>query len=131
MSEVPASLDFFVRANNNTVCEEGGNQKETMENEKIYTIEEIKDVLQKSRGYFETEYSVDKFMLFGSYAKNEQTAESDIDLLVSFKHPIDMFDFIDLQDYLIKLFGKKIDLGTVNGLKSFVKDRILKEAIAL
>ena len=102
-----------------------------MENEKIYTIEEIKDVLQKSRGYFETEYSVDKFMLFGSYAKNEQTAESDIDLLVSFKHPIDMFDFIDLQDYLIKLFGKKIDLGTVNGLKSFVKARILKEAIAL
>ena len=42
-----------------------------------------------------------------------------------------MFDFIDLQDYLTKLFNKKIDLGTYNSLKKFIKDKILKEAIVL
>lgn len=102
-----------------------------MENGKIYTIEEIREILKSDKDFMESRYSVDKFLLFGSYAKDKQTAESDIDLLVSFKKPIDMFDFIDLQDYLANLFNKKIDLGTENGLKSFVKDAILKEAIVL
>ncbi len=102
-----------------------------MENGKIYTIEEIREILKSDKDFMESRYSVDKFLLFGSYAKDKQTAESDIDLLVSFKKPIDMFDFIDLQDYLANLFNKKIDLGTENGLKSFVKDTILKEAIVL
>ena len=85
-----------------------------MENEKIYTIDEIRQILQNNKNYFEEKFFVDKFLLFGSYAKNLQTSKSDIDLLVSFKKPIDMFEFIDLQDYLSKIFNKKIDLGTLN-----------------
>ena len=102
-----------------------------MTNDKIYTIEEIKEILQKSKEDFEVRFGVDKFMLFGSYAKNQQTSESDIDLLVNFKQPIDFFEFIDLQYYIAGLFNKKIDLGTIGSLKEFVKDKILKEAIAL
>lgn len=102
-----------------------------MNNEKIYTIKEIQTLLRNNQEYFEAKYSVDKFLLFGSYAKNEQSSESDIDLLVRFKSPIDMFDFVDLQEFLANLFNKKIDLGTENGLKSFVKDKILEEAIIL
>jgi len=99
--------------------------------EKIYTIEEIKNIIDINKNYFEEKYYVDKFLLFGSYAKNQQTSESDIDLLVSFTKPVDMFEFMDLQDYLANLFGKKIDLGTSNSLKNFVKEKILKEAIVL
>lgn len=102
-----------------------------MKNEKVYTIDEIRKVLQNSKDYFEEKYFVDKFFLFGSYAKNQQTPDSDIDLLVSFKQPVDMFAFIDLQEYLTRLFDKKIDLGTSNSLKKFIKDKILKEAIDL
>ena len=60
-----------------------------------------------------------------------QTPDSDIDLLVNFKKPIDMFAFIDLQEYLSKIFNKKVDIGTPNILKSFIKQQILNEAIAL
>lgn len=102
-----------------------------MNNEKVYTIDEIRDILQSKKKYFEEKYFVDKFFLFGSYAKNQQTPNSDIDLLVSFKQPVDMFDFIDLQDYLAALFNKKIDLGTFNSLKKFIKNKILKETIVL
>lgn len=102
-----------------------------MKKDKIYTIDEIREILQNSKDYFEKKYFVEKFFLFGSYAKNLQTSDSDIDLLVSFTKPVDMFDFIDLQDYLTKLFNKKIDLGTSNSLKIFVKEKILKEAILL
>lgn len=99
--------------------------------DKVYTIEEIKNILNDNKDYFAEKYNVNNFLLFGSYAKNLQTAESDIDLLVNFTQPVDMFIFIDLQEYLEKIFNKKIDLGTVNGLKSFVKDSILKEALAI
>ena len=102
-----------------------------MEQNKIYTIDEIKNILQNNKKFFEEKYFVDNLLLFGSYAKNLQTVDSDIDLLVKFKKPVDMFDFIDLQDYISNLFNKKIDLGTPKSLKSFIKDKILQEAVAL
>ena len=102
-----------------------------MNSDKIYTIEEIRKILQDSKSYIEEKYFVDKFFLFGSYAKNQQTSNSDMDLLVSFSKPVDMFEFMDLEEYLTMLFNKKIDLGTLNSLKKFIKDKILKEAIVL
>ena len=101
-----------------------------MEN-KVYSIDEIRKIINSHKDFFEKKYCVKNFILFGSYAKNLQTADSDIDLLVNFSQPIDMFDFIDLQDYLAKIFNKKIDLGTINSLKEFVKKPVLKEAVAL
>ena len=75
---------------------------------KIYSIEEIKEIINSHKDFFEHKYCVENFLLFGSYAKNQQTADSDIDLLVNFKEPIDMFDFIDLQEYLSNIFRKKL-----------------------
>lgn len=98
-------------------------------NDKVYSIDEIRNIINSHKDLFEQKYQVENFLLFGSYAKDLQTPESDIDLLVNFIKPIDMFDFINLQEYLSNLFHKKIDLGTVNGLKSFVKNSILKETI--
>ena len=102
-----------------------------MSSNKVYSIDEIRTILQNNKEYFEEVYFVDRFLLFGSYAKNQQTPSSDIDLLVTFKKTINMFDFIDLQSYLSILFNKKIDLGTLNSLKKYIKDKILEEAIVL
>ena len=102
-----------------------------MQNDKVYSITEIKAVIAAHKELIEQKYGVKSLLLFGSYAKNLQTPESDIDLLVTFSKPVDMFDFVDLQDYLSQIFKKKIDLGTINGLKEFVKNSILKETIAL
>lgn len=102
-----------------------------MDNTKIYSIDEIKSKIKENEKFLKEKYHVRGFLLFGSYAKGEQTAQSDIDLIVDFKNIIDMFELIDLQEYLQNLFGKKVDLGTKKGLKSFVKKSILKEAINL
>ncbi len=99
--------------------------------DKVYSIEEIKEIIDSHKNFFRQKYFVEEFFLFGSYAKNQQTANSDIDLLVKLSEPIDMFEFIDLQENLSKIFNKKIDLGTINGLKNFVRNTVLKEAIAL
>lgn len=98
---------------------------------KIYTIDEIKNLIDEHKNILKEKYCVNSFLLFGSYAKNEQTADSDIDLLVNFNKPIDMFEFMNLEEYLSNIFGKKIDLGTPNSLKPYIKSIILNEAISL
>ena len=98
---------------------------------KIYSIEEIRSLISEHKNELNENFHVSNFLLFGSYAKNEQTENSDIDLLVNFQKPIDMFKFMDLQEYLSELFGKKVDLGTPNSLKPYIKSIILGEAISL
>ncbi|MDD3435848.1 MAG: nucleotidyltransferase family protein [Candidatus Gastranaerophilales bacterium] len=100
-------------------------------NKKVYSIDEIKKIINDKKVFLKEKYNVCGFLLFGSYAKGEQTEKSDIDLLVDFQSIIDMFTMVDLQEYLQNLFGKKVDLGTKKGLKSFIKKSILKEAISL
>ena len=99
--------------------------------EKVYSIDEIKNLINEHKSVLSEKYNAESFLLFGSYAKNEQTADSDIDLLVNFEKPVDMFKFMELQDYLSKIFDKKIDLGTPNSLKPFIKQIILNEVISL
>jgi uncharacterized protein len=72
-------------------------------------------------------YSIDSMAVFGSYANNSATENSDIDILVSFKKPIG-WSFFDLKEELESRLGKKIDLVTPNALKNLIKDKILKEA---
>ena len=41
-----------------------------MSNKKIYSFEEIKEIINGQKNYLEEKYYVDEFWLFGSYAKN-------------------------------------------------------------
>ncbi len=98
---------------------------------KTYSINDIKKILSSHESALKAKYKTMRFYLFGSYARGDATSNSDIDLLVEFSETIDMFDFVALQNYLKEIFGKDVDLGTPKSLKSFVKDKILKEAIVI
>jgi uncharacterized protein len=63
--------------------------------------------------------------LFGSYARNEQTANSDIDILVSFQNGISLLGLIRLEDELSIKLGRKVDLITEASIKNKrIKDNI-------
>ena len=64
-------------------------------------------------------YQVETVGFFGSYARGEQKVKSDIDILVEFPQPnaIDLFDFIELEEFLSKKLGIKVDLVTKSALK--------------
>lgn len=73
-------------------------------------------------------YKVNKIGYFGSYARGEQTEQSDIDILVEFSEPVGL-EFIELKDYLEEVLDKKVDLVTENALKPQLKDSILQEVV--
>ena len=85
--------------------------------------------LKEQRQELTERYGVASLFLFGSVARDEARPDSDIDLLVEFKQPIGLFQFIELQQQLEALLGCKVDLGTKRSLKVQFKDQVFQEAI--
>ena len=90
------------------------------------TKNEIEELLKKHKPTLRENYFVSKIGLFGSYVRDEQTDQSDVDILVEFDGPV-AFEFLDLHEYLEKLFRKKVDLVTRRSLKPYARDEILSE----
>ena len=72
---------------------------------------------------------IDKVWLFGSFARNEASYDSDIDLLVKFnKHKkIDLFDYIGIKQDLEDLTGRQVDLVEEGQELAKIKPIIEKE----
>ncbi|MBK9713413.1 MAG: nucleotidyltransferase family protein [Kouleothrix sp.] len=72
---------------------------------------------------------VSSLAVFGSVAREEAGAESDVDILVEFGQPVGLFEFVRLQQRLEALLGRRVDLVTPDALRPTMRDRILHEAI--
>jgi len=75
------------------------------------------------------EYSVKTIGVFGSVARDEQTVQSDIDLLVEFSKPVGFVTFMRLENFLSKRLGKQVDLVTSDSLKPLIRQDVLSEVI--
>ena len=75
------------------------------------------------------QFGVKSLLLFGSVARDEATTASDVDLLVEFNRPVGYFGLFALQDYLEKLLGCPVDLGTPDSLKPYIRERVMGELI--
>ena len=89
----------------------------------------ILQVLKQKNDEMAKNFGVKSLLLFGSVARNEATSTSDVDLLVEFNRPVGYFGLFALQDYLEKLLGCSVDLGTPDSLKPYIKDRVMGELI--
>jgi len=74
---------------------------------------DILNILEKELPYLKEKFGVRKLALFGSFAKEVPSKNSDIDLLVQLGKPLGL-EFIELAHYLEKTLGKKVDLTTFN-----------------
>ena len=91
---------------------------------KTLSKDEIIDQIRAEKQFLKENFGVISIGLFGSYAKNQQTADSDIDFLIEFSEP--RFDWIaSLYDYLENKFNKKIEIVRRRHLlKSRFADRV-------
>jgi uncharacterized protein len=87
----------------------------------------IMDVMAENKHELEECYGVKKLGLFGSYVRGRQKKTSDIDILVAFARDIDLFEFIDLREYLELKIGGRVDLVMESALKPTIGKHILAE----
>ena len=95
---------------------------------KMRNIGEIKKIINHHRQELEEKFKVKTIAVFGSYARKEQTPESDIDIIVEFKEPVG-FLFIHLADFLEKILETKVDLLTFDAIKPNRKEYIMEDLI--
>ena len=88
---------------------------------------EIMAIIRKSKPEVESHYGVKRLGLFGSYVREKQRKKSDVDILVTFNRDIDLFDFLDLREYLENQLNAKVYLVMESALKPAIGKRILSE----
>lgn len=92
-------------------------------------LTQIKEKIASRKASISKEFKVKEIGVFGSYVRGEQKKKSDIDILVEFSEPISLFKFVDLEFYLEKLLGAKVDLVSKGALKPHIGKRILQEVV--
>lgn len=96
-------------------------------NDKVYTIDEIKDIIKPIM----QKYNVEEAYLFGSYARGEATPDSDIDFIIDFDEEATLLTLADVMTELEAAFGKEIDIVSHNSAPASFMFNILDEEILM
>jgi len=99
----------------------------------MVSITKIESTLKRYKKELKKEFHVKEIGVFGSYVRGEDRRYSDIDILVEFypKAEMDLIKFVELEEYLSDLLGRKVDLVMKSALKPRIGKRILKEVVYL
>ena len=62
--------------------------------------------------------------IFGSFARGDATADSDVDVLVRFRRPKSLVAIVRLERELTAILGRKVDLLTEASLSPYLRPRI-------
>ncbi|MFQ3548759.1 MAG: nucleotidyltransferase family protein [Armatimonadota bacterium] len=98
----------------------------------MLSIDEIIKILNDNKSYIASKFGIKEIGVFGSYVRNEQTKDSDLDVLVDFNDGFKTFDnYMDLKFYLEELLSVKIDLVCKTSIKIRLKEYILNEVLSV
>jgi len=93
------------------------------------TKNEIIEYLKNHKNYFAKKYQISKIALFGSYSREENRENSNIDIAIETKIS-DYFILYDFKEELEKTFKKKVDVVRLREkMNQALKRRILQEGI--
>jgi predicted nucleotidyltransferase len=94
-----------------------------------HSLETLLEALRQQAPLLSERYGVERLEVFGSYVRNEQRKNSDLDILVTFRETPGLLTFIAIENYLSDLLGVKVDLVMKDSLKPAIGKNILREAI--
>ena len=94
-------------------------------------IAEIQSTIVEAKDEIRRRYRAEIKGIFGSYARGDFHADSDLDLLVDFDEGADLFDLVGLQQFLEEKLGYKVDLVSWRSLREELRTSVLDEMIIL
>ena len=102
-----------------------------MEQERKMFKKKIEKIVKANKVLLTKQFKVKEIGIFGSVVRGEDKETSDVDILVEFEEPIGFFKFLELEEYLTDLIGRKVDLVSKKALKPRIGKHILKEVAFL
>jgi uncharacterized protein len=85
--------------------------------------------LQQHHSALSLRWGLKSIALFGSAARDEMRADSDVDVLVDFQAPPGFAQYFGLKDELESLFRRRVDLVTVSGLKPRARESVQRDLL--
>jgi predicted nucleotidyltransferase len=100
-------------------------------NQDMKSIDEIQQTLREQETFLAKKFGVKIVGVFGSYVRQEQRQDSDLDLLIELERParISLIGLVELEDHLSQLLGVQVDLAIKSNLKKRIGARILQEVV--
>ncbi|MFH1097219.1 MAG: nucleotidyltransferase family protein [Candidatus Desantisbacteria bacterium] len=96
---------------------------------KMKTLEKVKQILRENFEFLTNMYRIRSMGIFGSYVREEQKKESDIDILVEFNEPISLLKLVNIENFLTDFIGIKVDLISKEDIRPELKETILSEVV--
>jgi len=133
-------VQVYKKARNESKCfhkKRKGVKKTTIKsigyNQDMKSIDEIQNILREQKPYLAEKFGVEIVGVFGSYVRQEQRPDSDLDILIELDRPprISLIGLVELEDYLSQLLGVKVDLAIKKNLKRRIGARILQEVLPI
>ena len=91
--------------------------------------DEVLETLRKHKQVLRERFDVTGLALYGSFARNQATPESDVDVLVKFAAPPNWRRYFGAQAYLEDLFSRPVDLSTIGEVRSAIRPYVERDAI--
>lgn len=119
---VDFAIEAIERAKRRLEIEKGGTS---------YEIER-KQLIQSIQDYFQDK-PIEKAWIFGSFARKQESLDSDVDLLVRFKKPnkLDLFDYAGLRIDLEDITGRQVDLVEEGFMIPSAKKKIERDKVLI
>lgn len=97
------------------------------------TLNEIITIITAHKPELMSTYKIKSIGVFGSYVRNEQTPQSDVDILVDFEEgaTVSLFKLVDIENRLGGYLGAKVDLVLKRSLKPVISQYINNEVVYL
>jgi len=95
----------------------------------ITTKIDILNFLRQHKNELKEQFGIKNIALFGSFARDEQNENSDIDLVIIDIEKKDYFNRINAKYFLEEQLKKSVDIGYLDSMRSFLRKRIEKEMI--
>lgn len=92
-------------------------------------LQTIQRILSEHKEQLRNKFKVQKIGVFGSVARGDDHAGSDVDILVEFSEPVGFFHYLALENFLRSLLKENVDIVTVRALKPAIKGDILEETV--
>ena len=94
-------------------------------------VEELKKIVAGEKDVIRKQYKAQIKAVFGSYARGDFHADSDLGLLVDVDAGVTLLDIVGLQQFLEDRLGCKVDLGTESSLREEIRVSVFNEMIRL
>jgi len=96
----------------------------------ISSIEEVVAYLKKNKRYLHDRFGITSIGVFGSFVRGEQTAHSDIDMVIEMeKDKKNIHSFLSLKRFIEKEMERKVDIGFEHSLKPAIREKIKEQIV--